>query len=45
MVGPWGEDSKDLQNLVEILGETKLAARAMAMGREVSDIELGVISS
>ena len=42
-MGPWGEDSKDLQNLVEILGETKLAARAM--GREVSDIELGVISS
>ena len=43
VVGPWGEGSKDLHSLVKVLGETKLAGRARAMGREGSDNELGVI--
>ena len=43
VVGPWGEGSKDLHNLVKVLGDTKLATRARAMGREGSDNELGVI--
>ena len=43
VVGPWGEGSKDLHSLVKTLGDTKLAARARAMGREGSDNELGVI--
>ena len=43
VVGPWGEGSKDLHNLVKVLGDTKLAARARIMGREGSDNELGVI--
>ena len=43
VVGPWGEGSKDLHSLVKVLAETKLAAKARALGRQMSDKELGVI--
>ena len=43
VVGPWGEGSKDLHTLVKVLAETKLAAKARALGREMSDKELGII--
>ena len=42
-MGPWGEGSKDLHTLVKVLAETKLAAKARALGREMSDKELGII--
>ena len=43
VVGPWGECSKDMHNLVKVMGETKVAAKARARGRQASDNELGVI--
>ena len=43
VVGPWGEGSKDLHSLVKVLAETKLAAKARSLGRQMSDKELGVI--
>ena len=43
VVGPWGECSKDMHMLVKVLGETKIAAKARASGRQPSDNELGVI--
>ena len=43
VVGPWGEGSKDLHSLVKVLSETKLATKARALGREMSDKELGII--
>ena len=43
VVGPWGEGSKDLHSLVKFLAETKLAAMARALGRQMSDKELGIL--
>ena len=43
VLGPWGEGSKDLHSLVKVLAETKLAAMARALGRQMSDKELGII--
>ena len=43
MVGPWGDCSKDMHSLIKVLGETKVAARARARGRQSSDNELGVV--
>ena len=43
VVGPWGEGSKDLHSLVKVLAETKLAAKAGSLGRQMSEKELGVI--
>ena len=43
MVGPWGEGSKDLHSLVKVLAETKLAAKARSLGRQMSEKELGVV--
>ena len=40
VVGPWGECSKDMHSLIKVLGETKVAARARARGRQASDNEL-----
>ena len=45
MVGPLGECSKDMHALIKVLGETKVAARARARGRQASDNELGVVIS
>ena len=45
VVGPWGECSKDMHSLIKVLGETKVAARARARGRQASDNELGVVIS
>ena len=42
-MGPRGEGSKDLHSLVKVLAETKLAAKARSLGRQMSDKELGVI--
>ena len=44
MVGPWGEVSKDMHSLVKVLAESKLAAKARARGRDISDRELGLIT-
>ena len=41
VVGPWGDCSKDLHNMVKVMGEN----RARAIGREASENELGVIIS
>ena len=43
VVGPWGEGSKDLHSLVKVLAETKLAAKARSLGRQMSEKELGII--
>ena len=45
VVGPWGDCSKDLHNMVKVMGENKVAVQARATGREASDNELGVIIS
>ena len=37
-----GECSKDLHSLVKVMGESKVAAKARAKGREALDKELGV---
>ena len=43
VVGPWGEGSKDLHSLVKTISDTKVAAKARALGREASDKELGLV--
>ena len=43
VVGPWGDCSKDMHSLIKVLGETKVAARARARGRQSCDNELGVV--
>jgi hypothetical protein len=43
VVGPWGEVSKDLHTLVKTLADCKVAAKARALGRDISDKELGII--
>ena len=45
VVGPWGEVSKDMHSLVKVLAESKLAAKARARGRDISDRELGLITT
>ena len=45
VVGPWGDASKDLHNLVKVLGENKVAMQARATGREASENEQGIIIS
>jgi hypothetical protein len=41
VVGPWGNGSKDLHQLVRTLAECRVGARARARGRGGSDWELG----
>ena len=43
VVGPWGNGSKDLHNLVRTLAETRVGARTRARGREGPDWELGEV--
>ena len=43
VVGPWGEGSKDLHSLVKTIADVKVAAKARALGREISDKELGIV--
>ena len=43
VVGPWGNGSKDLHELVRTLAECRVAARERARGEEASDWELGVV--
>ena len=43
VVGPWGEGSKDLHNLVKVIGDCQLTAKSRALGRSLSDNELGQI--
>ena len=45
VVGPWGDCSKDLHQLVKVLGENKAAKQARDTGREASENELGIIIS
>ena len=45
MVGPWGEVSKDMHSLVKVMAETKLATKSRALGRELSDKELGILTT
>ena len=45
VVGPWGEGSKDMHTLVQTLADSKVLAKARALGREVSDKELGIVIS
>ena len=40
MVGPWGNGSKDLHDLVRTLAECRVAARERARRQEASDWEL-----
>ena len=42
VVCPWGDCSKDMHSLIKVLGETKLAAKARARGRQASDNSLSV---
>ena len=43
VVGPWGNGSKDLHDLVRIIAESRVANRVRGRGREASDHELGVV--
>ena len=43
VVGPWGEGSKDMHSLVKTIAETKVATKARALGRDLSDKELGIV--
>jgi hypothetical protein len=45
VVGPWGEGSKDMHSLVKVIAETKVANKARALGRDLSDKELGIVVS
>ena len=45
MVGPWGNGSKDLHQLVRTLAECRVGARTRARGREGPDWELGEVIS
>ena len=45
VVGPWGEGSKDMHSLVKVIAETKVANKARALGRDMSDKELGIVVS
>ena len=44
VVGPWGNGSKDLHDLVRALAESKVARMARSRGRECSEHELGVVT-
>ena len=44
VVGPWGNGSKNLNNLVRTLVECRVATRERARGQEASDWELGVVT-
>ena len=43
MVGPCGEGSKDMHSLVKTIAETEVATKARALGRDLSDKELGIV--
>ena len=43
VVGPWGDGSKDLHQLVKIMGDSSVAARGRARGWEGVDGELGMV--
>ena len=43
VVGAWGEGSKDLHGLLDVLADSRLRTVGMARGREGSDAERGVI--
>ena len=42
-MGTFGEESEDLQNLVQIMAESRVAAMGLARGRPGTDTELGVL--
>ena len=42
-MGPWGNGSKDLHNLVRTMAECRVEARGRMRGREGSEHELGLI--
>ena len=44
VVGPWGNGSKNLKNLVRTLAECRVASRERARGQEALDWELGVVT-
>ena len=43
VVGPWGEGSKDLHILVKTMADSKVAAKARALGQDISDKELCIV--
>ena len=43
VVGPWGNASKDLHQLIRTLTECRVAGRVRARGQEASDWELGQV--
>ena len=43
VVGPWGNASKDLHQLIRTLAECRVAGRVRARGQEASDWELGQV--
>ena len=44
VVGPWGNGSSDLHDLVRSMAESKVAMVARSRGRECSEHELGVVT-
>ena len=44
VVGPWGNGSKNLNNLICTLVECRVATRERFRGQEASDWELGVVT-
>lgn len=44
VVGPWGNGSSDLHDLVRSMAESKVAMIARSRGRECSEHELGVVT-
>ena len=43
VVGPWGNGSRDLHDLVRTLAEARVEAKARSRGRPASDHELGTV--
>ena len=44
VVGPWGNGSKHLHDLVHTLAESRIATRSRARGWEGGDKELGLVT-
>ena len=44
VVGAFGEASEDIHDLINIISKSRLCAQGLALGREGSEAELGVIT-
>ena len=43
VVGAFGEGSKDLHSLVQVIGESRVAVMSLARGRKGTEAELGTV--